>query len=135
MERVKRKYYVVGFLILFIVESCIAAFLKSGFIRGNLGDFLVVLLVYCLIMACSHFSVKTGLVSTAVVALVVELLQIIDLTQFFEGTYKSMARLVFGSHFSWLDLLMYALGIVCIGCIEICSSSPLLLQEQKEKGA
>ena len=118
IPRAKRLYYVIGFAILFGLEAAIALYLKGGFIRGYLGDLLAVILIYTLIMSCSRFSVKRGLALTASIALLVEVLQLIDLTQFFEGTYKQVATLIFGSHFSWLDLLMYALGILVIYRLE-----------------
>ena len=118
IPRAKRLYYVIGFTILFGVEAAIAMYLKGGFIRSYLGDLLAVILIYTLLMACSRLSVKTGLVLTASIALLVEVLQLIDLTQFFEGTYKQVATLVFGSHFSWIDLLMYALGMLAVYRLE-----------------
>lgn len=118
MPRAKRRYYVIGFIILFGIEAAIAGYLKGGFIRSYLGDLFAVILIYTLLMACSRFSVKTGLMLTALIALLVEVLQLIDLTQFFEGPYKSVAVLLFGSHFSWLDLLMYALGLLVVYALE-----------------
>ena len=118
IPRAKRLYYVISFAILFGIEAAIAMYLKGGFIRSYLGDLLAVILIYTLIMSCSLLAVKRGLILTASIALLVEVLQLIDLTQFFEGTYKQVATLVFGSHFSWLDLLMYALGILVIYRLE-----------------
>ncbi|MCC4213904.1 DUF2809 domain-containing protein [Leeuwenhoekiella parthenopeia] len=118
IPRAKRLYYVIGFVILFGIEAAIAMYLKGGFIRSYLGDLLAVILIYTLIMSCSRLAVKTGLVLTASIALLVEVLQLIDLTQFFEGTYKQVATLVFGSHFSWIDLLMYALGMLAVYRLE-----------------
>ena len=118
MPRAKRRYYVIGFIILLGIEVAIAGYLKGGFIRSYLGDLFAVILIYTLLMSCSRFSVKTGLVLTASIALMVEILQLIDLTQFFEGSYKSVAVLLFGSHFSWLDLLMYALGLLVVYALE-----------------
>ena len=118
IPRAKRLYYLIGFVILFGIEAAIAMYLKGGFIRSYLGDLLAVILIYTLIMSCSRLAVKTGLVLTASIALLVEVLQLIDLTQFFEGTYKSVAIILFGSHFSLLDLLMYALGILVVYGLE-----------------
>lgn len=116
--RAKRRYYAIAFISLFLVEAAIASYLKGGFIRSYLGDLLVVILIYSLIMLCSRFSVGKGLLVTAALALLVEVLQLIDLTQFFEGFYKSVAVILFGSHFSWLDLLMYGLGILLVYVVE-----------------
>ncbi len=118
MPRAKRLYYLIAFILLFCVEFAIATYLKGGFIRGYLGDLLVVILVYAGLMTVSILSVKTGLLTTGIVALSIELLQLIDLTQYFEGNAKKVATLVLGSHYSWLDLLMYALGILLVWLLE-----------------
>jgi len=43
--------YFLGFLILFAIECLIAYFVKNRFVRPYLGDFLVVILLYCFLMA------------------------------------------------------------------------------------
>jgi len=115
----KRAIYFLIFLFLLGVEIAIATYLKTGFIRAYLGDLLVVILLYCLLMSILKPSVKTGLLLTLAIAFAIELLQLIDLTRFFPQEYKQLATLVLGSHFSWLDLLMYVLGIVVAGITEL----------------
>ena len=115
----KRAIYFLIFLCLLLVEIAIATYLKTGFIRANLGDLIVVIVLYCLLMSTLKPSVKTGLVLTLAIAFTIELLQLIDLTRFFPQEYKQLATLILGSHFSWLDLLMYVLGIVCVWITEI----------------
>lgn len=118
MPRAKRLYYLIAFILLFCVEFAIATYLKGGFIRGYLGDLLVVILVYAGLMTVSNLSVKAGLLTTGIIALSIEVLQLIDLTQYFEGSAKKVATLILGSHFSWLDLLMYTLGILVVWLVE-----------------
>ena len=115
----KRAIYFLIFLFLLGLEIAIATYLKTGFIRAYLGDLLVVILLYCLLMSTLKPSVKRGLILTLAIAFAIELLQLINLTRFFPQEYKQLATLVLGSHFSWLDLLMYVLGIVCAGITEL----------------
>ena len=115
----KRAIYFLIFLFLLGVEIAIATYLKTGFIRAYLGDLLVVILLYCLLMSTLKPSVKRGLILTLAIAFAIELLQLINLTRFFPQEYKQLATLVLGSHFSWLDLLMYVLGILCAGITEL----------------
>ena len=115
----KRGIYFLLFLLLLGVEIAIASYLKMGFIRAYLGDFLVVILLYCLLMSTLKPSVKTGLVLTLAIAFAIELLQLVDLIRFFSQEYKQLATLILGSQFSWLDLLMYMLGIACVGITEV----------------
>lgn len=128
-SRNTRLAYALGFSIILILEITIATFLKTGFIRANLGDFLVVILLYCLLMTASNISIKNGLIITLVFSFIIEFLQIINLTRFFPTEYKKWAALVFGSHFSWLDLLMYTLGILTIWGIEYVQSSRPIFQK------
>ena len=126
IPRSKRSIYSIVFFILLSIEIAIATYLKTGFIRADLGDFLVVILLYCLLMGCSSISVKTGLLVTLAISFIIEFLQLVNLPQYAPQEYKHAATLVFGSHFSWLDLLMYVLGIGFILWVEIVSSpSPL----------
>ncbi|EAQ48378.1 ribosomal maturation YjgA family protein [Leeuwenhoekiella blandensis] len=115
----KRAIYFLIFLFLLGVEIAIATYLKTGFIRAYLGDLLVVILLYSLLMSTLKPSVKRGLILTLAIAFAIELLQLINLTRFFPQEYKQLATLVLGSHFSWLDLLMYVLGIVVAGITEL----------------
>ena len=115
----KRAIYFLIFLFLLGLEIAIATYLKTGFIRAYLGDLLVVILLYCLLMSILKPSVKTGLLLTLAIAFAIELLQLIDLTRFFPQEYKQLATLILGSQFSWLDLQMYVLGIICAGITEV----------------
>ena len=115
----KRAIYFLIFLFLLGLEIAIATYLKTGFIRAFRGDLLVVILLYCLLLSILKPSVKTGLLLTLAIAFAIELLQLINLTRFFPQEYKQLATLVLGSHFSWLDLLMYVLGIVVAGITEL----------------
>ncbi|MFI8380287.1 DUF2809 domain-containing protein [Leeuwenhoekiella sp. NPDC079379] len=132
-SRNTRLAYALGFSIILIVEIAIATYLKTGFIRANLGDFLVVIFLYCLLMTVINISVKNGLIITLLFSFLIEFLQIINLTRFFPTEYKKWAALVFGSHFSWLDILMYTLGILTIWGFEYARSSRPNSQNLQER--
>ncbi|MEC8884967.1 MAG: DUF2809 domain-containing protein, partial [Bacteroidota bacterium] len=87
----KRGIYFLLFLLLLGIEIAIATYLKTGFIRAYLGDFLVVILLYCLLMSTLKPSVKTGLVLTLAIAFAIELLQLVNLIRFFPQEYKQLA--------------------------------------------
>ena len=118
LSRKSRIVYFWGFLILLLAETGIAVYLKTGFIRANAGDFLVALLLYCLLMFCTKLPVRTGLISTLLFCFSVEILQIVNLTRFFSEENKWWSVLLFGSHFSGLDLLMYLSGVLTAFLIE-----------------
>ncbi|MEZ7496346.1 DUF2809 domain-containing protein [Leeuwenhoekiella aequorea] len=118
LKRNTRLAYILGFIFLLIIEIMIATLLNTGFVRANLGDFLVVILIYCLVMAVCDFSVKRGLLITLVFSYAIEILQLLKLPQYFPAQTEKWAALVLGSYFSWIDILMYTFGIITIWTIE-----------------
>lgn len=96
------------------VEIFIAVFIHDKIIRPYIGDYLVVILVYCFF--------KTFLVIPAVkLALFVLLFSYtIEILQYFNfinqiGLKKSkFAHILFGNSFEWTDLLLYTLGILTV---------------------
>ncbi len=104
--------YLTAFAILFTMEVLIAIFLKGGFIRHTFGDFLVVMMLYCLIKAFIAIdNVKLALF-VLVFAYVIEFLQLADLLNFLDMKGNRLATLILGSHFSIGDLIAYTLGVI-----------------------
>ena len=104
----------------------IATLLNTGFVRENLGDFLVVILIYCLVMAVCDFSVKRGLFITLVFSYAIDLLQLFKLPQYFPAQTEKWTALVLGSYFSWINILMYTFGILTIWTIEYLKQPKVL---------
>lgn len=109
--------YFIAFIVLLFTELLIAQ--TSGFIRHTFGDFLAVIGVYFLVKSFLNIEpIKLG-IGVLVFSFMVEILQ---LTPFLEITGLSknrIASIVFGSTFSYGDLIAYALGIISIIIIEI----------------
>jgi len=112
------KTYFAVFVTLFLIEVAIAIFFKEGFIRHTVGDFLVVILLYCFFKSF----LNTPKISTALVTLgiayIVELLQLTDFLKHIGLENNKWAELVFGNSFSIQDLVAYSLGIVLTLCFE-----------------
>ena len=117
MKRNSKTYYFIGFLFLLVTEIVIALYVNDGFVRPYLGDFLVVIMLYCLIMSISSISILKGLVLVLLLAFTIELLQLVPLRQYFTQG-ESWIWVVLGNSFSFVDLLMYVLGIACCGIME-----------------
>lgn len=113
-----RSNYFRLFMILLIIEICIATFISKGFIRHTLGDFLVVIMLYCLIM--SIFKLKPLIAAWLVllIATAVELGQFFNIIEKLQLQGNQIARIVLGSVFSYGDLLAYLLGIMTVIIIE-----------------
>lgn len=106
------KYYLLAFILLFIIEVLIATFLKGGFIRHTFGDFLVVILLYCIFRSF----IKTRAIYLAsvvlVIAFIIEFLQMVNLLEYLNLQNSTLAKLILGSTFHVGDLIAYTLGII-----------------------
>ncbi|WP_159023306.1 DUF2809 domain-containing protein [Formosa sp. L2A11] len=109
--------YFIAFVLLLCTELLIAK--TSGFIRDTFGDFLAVIGVYVLVKSFFNIEpIKLGL-GVLVFSFLVELLQ---LTPFLELTGLSgnrIASIIFGSTFSFGDLIAYTLGVLFIIRIDL----------------
>lgn len=114
-----RTYYILGTLLFFVVEVCIAAFLHDQFIRPVFGDYLVVFLVYCFVQSIL-VSKKYVRVSIGVLlfAYTIEILQYVNLIGLLGLKHNTFTRLTLGSSFEWADMLAYTLGVITIMGIE-----------------
>ncbi len=111
LKRNKRIYYWFGFTILMIIEIFIASYIKDDFIRPYLGDFLVVILIYCFLMGISRISVFKGLVTVLLFSFAVEFFQLINIVKVLQYQPPKTVMIILGSSFSVWDLLAYSLGV------------------------
>ena len=112
-----RKYFSIALLLL-LIEVGIAMWFKSGFIRHTVSDYLVVMLVYCIIRGMTNASVNTSALITICIAYAVEFLQLTPILELTNLNNYTLARIVFGTTFSVSDLIAYALGIITVLLIE-----------------
>lgn len=109
------KKYFVGFVLLFLVEACIALFVNDRFVRPFVGDVIVVWLVFA--FARSFYAGgKDWQIAAGVFlfAALVELGQYLDLISRFGLRDSHTVRIVLGSTFDWKDILAYGVGAACI---------------------
>jgi hypothetical protein len=109
-----RRIYAACALGLFIIEVLIALFMRDGFIRPYLGDALAVALVYAALRAATPLSLRSALIVTIALALVIEFSQAANLLGALDLADNAVARTVLGGAFDWFDLLAYAAGAVVI---------------------
>ncbi|MGL5469348.1 MAG: DUF2809 domain-containing protein [Shewanella sp.] len=123
-----RKSFLIYAVLLFVIEVLIARYAPSGFIRGFVGDVLVVLLLFCMARSVVPVMNSKGhlinlLCHTPWLALAVLLFAFtIEFGQYWGLVDKlglggnRLARIVIGSHFDPLDLLAYFVGyLILIG--------------------
>ena len=117
------KTYFLGFILLFIIEVCIALYLHDTIIRPFVGDMLVVLLVYCFVMTVlllttTRIKITIVALSVLVFAFCVEALQATELLQTLGLSENKLASVILGSTFDWLDLVAYIIGTMLIILLE-----------------
>lgn len=74
------------------------------------GDFLVVIFLYCLLKSFFKKSVKNAIIWVLLFAFLVEGLQYLHLIKVLGLEGNRLASAVLGSHFEWLDMLLYTLA-------------------------
>ena len=111
-KRSPKKAYLISFILLLLIETGIAIWVKDDFIRPYLGDFLVVILIYCFLMFLWRISVLKGLLIVLIFSFTVEFSQLINIAKVLQYQPPEIVMIVLGSSFSLLDLLAYSLGIL-----------------------
>lgn len=100
----------------FAVEVLIATRLAHWrWVRGSLGDYLVVFLLYLPVVAWRPYPPARVAGAVFVFAVLVECAQALRLADTLGLTPGGVGHTVVGATFSWGDVLMYALG--CLSCV------------------
>jgi len=95
-----------------LIEISIAKYISDDFIRPYLGDFLVVILLYCFLMTISRISILKALMSVLLFSFAVEFFQLINIVKVLQYQPPKIVMIVLGSSFSVWDLVAYSLGIM-----------------------
>ncbi len=105
------RHYALLAIALFCVEVIIATKLKHlTFVRNSLGDFLVVMLLYCMAKTVYPFHKVKLTLSIFVFACFIELLQYFHIADRLQLSQNGAARIITGTQFSFEDIAMYAGG-------------------------
>jgi hypothetical protein len=112
-----RKYLLFSIL-LFVIEVMIALFVHDGFIRPYVGDFLVVILIYCFLRAFINASPVKIVIGVLLFSYAIEVLQYFQIVDRLGLSGNVIAKTVIGYGFEWWDILAYTLGVGFILLIE-----------------
>lgn len=118
MKRRNKSTYALAAIILFLVEVIIARYVNDAFVRPYAGDILVVVLIYCAVMAVTNIAPKTGMIGTLLFAFCVESAQYFNVISLLGLEHIKLARIVIGTSFSWLDMICYVVGIGIVWLVE-----------------
>jgi hypothetical protein len=103
---------------LFLIEVLIALFLHDRIIRPYVGDFLVVILIYCFIRSFISARVLPTAIGVLIFAYAIESLQYLDLIGRLGLRESRFANVILGNYFEWIDIVAYTLGIVTVLLVE-----------------
>ena len=108
------KNYLAAATLLFLTEVFIAIYIKDKFIRPYVGDFLVVIFIYCFLKSFWNAApIKAG-IYVLVFSFAVEIGQYFGLVKLLGLGHSELARTVIGTGFDRGDLLAYILGILVV---------------------
>ena len=115
-SRIKWAMFAVA---LFVIECLIATvWRKVPFVRADLGDFLVVILLYAMAKAIRPFRATLLALGIFVFAVGVECAQGIGLADRLGFARGSIPSIIIGTTFQWVDILMYATGCLAAWVID-----------------
>ncbi len=109
-----RKHYFLLALLLFTVEVLIALYLNDPFVRPYVGDYLVVIFLYCALRSVVNLRVLPAAIGVLLFAYLVETLQYFHIVDRLGLSNNKLARTVIGIGFEWTDILAYTLGFATI---------------------
>lgn len=105
-------------VLIFVVEVLIAIYLHDGFIRPYVGDFLVVILLYCFVRSFLQAPVVPVALAVLAFSYLVETMQYFNLVKHLGLEHSRIANIVIGNYFTWSDILAYTIGVGFIVWIE-----------------
>ena len=113
----KPGFLVIAF-ILFVIEVLIALYVRDSIIRPYVGDFLVVIMLYCFARAFVKTAPWKIGVAVLIFAYTIETSQYFKIVDKLGLTNIPIAKTIIGYGFEWLDILAYTLGIVTVLILE-----------------
>jgi hypothetical protein len=107
-------FYFLLTIALLGLEIFIGACMHDNIIRPYGGDFLVVILLYCLVRSFWDLPILLTAVSVLIFSYLVETSQYFRLADRLGFKGPSLARILLGSYFTWTDIISYTLGILSV---------------------
>ena len=105
-------------ILFFVTEVLIALYVKDNFVRPYVGDYLVVMLIYCAVRTFIKANPVKIALAVLLFAYLVEVLQYFRIVDRLGLSGNLVAKTVIGYGFEWLDMLAYTLGVLTILLVE-----------------
>lgn len=107
------KYFILSILLL-ITEIMIALYAHDSIIRPFFGDYLVVILMYCFVKSFFSLPILKTSIFVLILSYFVEIMQYFNWVHLLRLDDSTIAKIIMGNYFAWIDLLMYTLGILTV---------------------
>ena len=111
------KRYFTIFILLLVTEIAIAYFQFTQFVRGFIGDVLVIPLLYSFVRMISKIPGKKAVFLVLLIALLIEILQLFSIAERLE-IENPILKILLGNTFDGWDLVAYLLGALVALFIE-----------------
>ena len=108
------RVYFIWAVILFCLEVLIALYLNDAIVRPYIGDFLVVILIYCFVKSFLDTPVLPTALAVLLFSYFVETLQYFHIINKLGFQDSPVARTVIGTSFEWIDIIAYTFGIAIV---------------------
>lgn len=105
-------------ILFFVTEVLIALYVKDDFLRPYVGDYLVVMLIYCAVRTFIKANPVKVAIAVLLFAYMIELLQYFRIVDRLGLSGNPVAKTVIGYGFEWWDMLAYTLGVLTILLVE-----------------
>lgn len=112
------KTYFQLFICILIIEIIIALYVKDRIIRPNIGDFLVVILLYSLLKSFLKISVNITISVVLLFSFFVEFLQYLKIIEILKIQNNRFLSIIIGNSFSITDLVCYTSGLFLVVFVE-----------------
>ena len=132
-----RAGYLFLAILIFVVEVLIATRLAHArFVRGSLGDVLVVILIYCTALSVRDFPRVRLAVGVFLFACAIEAAQYFHLARALGLRPGGVLWTALGATFQWADILCYFIGCAIALSLDLLITrrrAPLPLRNQRRK--
>jgi len=105
-------------ILFFVTEVLIALYVKDDFVRPYVGDYLVVMLIYCAVRTFIKANPVKVAIAVLLFAYLIEVLQYFRIVDRLGLSGNQVAKTVIGYGFEWWDMLAYTLGVLTILLVE-----------------
>lgn len=103
-------YFSLSLMCIIFCILIVLLFSEMPFIRGLVGDVIIVVFIYYFIMTLKDFSSIYVVIFTLVLALITEVLQYFHFASILGLQHNRIAQLVIGSIFDPMDMFAYTIG-------------------------